>query len=135
LRIFGCKTYAHIFDEKKRKLESKSIPCVFLRYCERTKTYHLMCEKTKRIIKSLNVVFFEGRKEVKGVNNNRPLSKQIEHVVVDEVVNDDDELVKDVNHISLKKSPPEDVEGDESTLNSSSKNKFVPSQEEGLNEP
>jgi hypothetical protein len=29
LRIFGCKTYAHIFDEKKRKLESKSIPCVF----------------------------------------------------------------------------------------------------------
>jgi len=94
-----------------------------------------MCEKTKRIIKSLNVVFFEGRKEVKGVNNNRPLSKQIEHVVVDEVVNDDDELVKDVNHISLKKSPPEDVEGDESTLNSSSKNKFVPSQEEGLNEP
>ncbi len=80
-------------------------------------------------------MFFEGRKEVKGVNNNRPLSKQIEHVVVDEVVNDDDELVKDVNHISLKKSPPEDVEGDESTLNSSSKNKFVPSQEEGLNEP
>ncbi len=80
-------------------------------------------------------MFLEGRKEVKGVHNNRPLSKQIEHVVVDEVVNDDDELVKDANHISLKKRPPKDVEGDESTLNSSSKNKFVPSQEEGLNEP
>ncbi len=40
LRIFGCKTFAHILDEKISKLESKSIPCVFLGYCEGTKTYH-----------------------------------------------------------------------------------------------
>ncbi len=52
LRIFGCKTFAHIPGEKKNKLESKSIPCVFLRYCEGTKTYRLMCVETKRIIKS-----------------------------------------------------------------------------------
>jgi hypothetical protein len=28
LRVFGCKTYAHILDERRSKLESKSIPCV-----------------------------------------------------------------------------------------------------------
>jgi hypothetical protein len=44
---------------------------------------------------------------------------------VDEVVNDD-ELVKDANHISLKERLVEDVEGDESTLNSSSKKEFAP---------
>jgi hypothetical protein len=52
LRVIGYKTYAHILDEKRSKLESKSIPCVFLGYYERTKAYCLMCVKTKRIIKS-----------------------------------------------------------------------------------
>jgi hypothetical protein len=46
----------------------------------------------------------------------------------------DDELVKDVNCISLKERPPEDVEGDESTLNTYSE-KFVPPEDEGWNEP
>jgi hypothetical protein len=60
-----------------------------------------MCVETKRIIKSRNVVLLEGTKEVKGVHDNRPPSKQVEDVVVDEVMNDD-EFVKDVNRISLK---------------------------------
>jgi len=52
LRVFGCKTSAHIPNEKRNKLESKSIPCVFLGYYEGTKAYRLMCLETKRIIKS-----------------------------------------------------------------------------------
>jgi hypothetical protein len=76
-------------------------------------------------------VFLEGTEEVEGVRDKRPLSNQIEHLVVDEV----DELVKDVNPISLKARPTEDVEGDESTINSSSEEEFASSQDEGLNEP
>jgi len=45
-------------------------------------------------------MFLEGIEKVEGVHHNRPPSKQVEHVVVDEVVNDD-ELVEDVNPISL----------------------------------
>jgi len=60
LRVFGCKAFAHIFDEKRTKLESKSMPYVFLGYYKATKVYRLMCVKTKRIIKSRNVVFIEG---------------------------------------------------------------------------
>jgi hypothetical protein len=52
LRVFGCKAFAHILNEKRSKLGSKSMPCVFLGYCEGTKAYHLMCVKIKRIIKS-----------------------------------------------------------------------------------
>jgi hypothetical protein len=52
LRVFGCKTFMHIPIEKRSKLESKSIPRVFLGYCERNKTYRLICVETKRIIKS-----------------------------------------------------------------------------------
>jgi hypothetical protein len=90
-----------------------------------------MCLKTKRIIKSRDVMFFEGTEEVEGVRDKKPLSNQVEHLVIDEV----DELVKDVNPISLKARPAEDVEGDESTTNSSSKEEFASSQDEGLNEP
>jgi hypothetical protein len=37
---------------KFSKLESKSMPYVFLGYYEGTKAYRLMCVETKRIIKS-----------------------------------------------------------------------------------
>ncbi len=37
LTVFGCKAFAHVPDEKRTKLESKSMPCVFLRYYEGTK--------------------------------------------------------------------------------------------------
>ncbi len=96
-----------------------------------------MCVKTKRIIKSRDVVLLEGTKEVEGVHDNTPLSKQVEHIVLDEVVNDD-ELVKDANHIFLKEKPVEDVEdveGYEFTSNFFSEIFFAPSQDEGLNEP
>jgi hypothetical protein len=79
-------------------------------------------------------VFLEGIEEVEGVHDNRPPSKQVEHVVVDEVV-DDDELVKDANRISLKERSTEDVEGDEFTSNSSLEKEFATPQNEGLNEP
>ncbi len=97
---------------------------MFLGYCEGTKTYRLMCVETKRIIKNQNVVILERTKKVEGVHDSRPPSQQVEHVVVDEVVNDD-ELVKDANCIYLKKRPTKDVEDDESTSNSSlEKNMF-----------
>ncbi len=89
----------------------------FLGYCEGTKAYRLMCLETKRIIKSRDVVFLEGTEEVEGVRDKRSLSNQIEHLVVDEV----DEL----NPISLKGRPAEDMEGDESTTNSSSEEEFA----------
>ncbi len=133
LKVFSCKAFVHIPDEKRSKLESKSMPCVFLGYCEGTKAYRLMCVETKRIIKSRDVVFLDGTKEVEGVHDNRPPSKEGEHVVLDEVVIDH-ELVKDANPISLKERPAEDVEGDEFTSNSSSEEEFATSQDEGLNE-
>jgi hypothetical protein len=49
LRIFGCKAFAHVLDEKRTKLEIKFMPCVFLGYYEGTKAYRLMCVETKRV--------------------------------------------------------------------------------------
>ncbi len=30
LKVFSCKTYAHILDEMRSKLEFKSIPCMWV---------------------------------------------------------------------------------------------------------
>ena len=32
LKIFGCIAYAHVPDEKRTKMESKSIKCIFIGY-------------------------------------------------------------------------------------------------------
>ncbi len=72
-------------------------------------------------------------KEVEGAHDNRPPSKHVEHVVVDEALIED-ELIKNDNHISLKTRPIEDVEG-ECRSNSSEEETFVPTQDEGLNAP
>ncbi len=89
-----------------------------------------MCVQTK----SRDVEFLESMKEMESVHDNIPPSKQVKHIVLDEAVNDD-ELVKDVNYISLKKRPVKDVEGDEYTSNVFLKEEFAPPQDEGLNEP
>jgi hypothetical protein len=54
------------------------MPCVFLGYYEGTKADRLMCVKTKRIIKSRDVMFIEGSKETRGV----PHLEKEENVVV-----------------------------------------------------
>jgi hypothetical protein len=78
-------------------------------------------------------MFLERIEEVKGVHHNKLPSNQVKHIA-NGVVNDE-ELVKDVNPIPLKERLAEDMEGDESTSNSSSEEKFAPMQYEGLNEP
>ncbi len=67
LKVFDCKAFAYVLDEKRTKLESKSMPCVLLGFYEGTKAYHLMCVETKRIIESRDVVFIEGSKGISGV--------------------------------------------------------------------
>jgi hypothetical protein len=83
LKVFSCKTYAHVPNEKRTKLESKFMPYVFLRYYESTKAYRLMCVKIKKIIKSRDVVFIEGSKKEGGVLH----PKKVENVVMHEIVN------------------------------------------------
>ncbi len=88
LKVFGYKAFAHVPDKKRTKLESKSMPCVFKRYYEGTKAYHLMCVETKRIIKNRDVMFIEGSKEIGGV----PHPEKEENVVVHEEVEGEEPL-------------------------------------------
>jgi hypothetical protein len=128
LRVFGCKAFTHVPDEKRTKLESKSMPCVFLGYYEGTKAYPLTCIETKRIIKSRDVVFIEGSKEIGGVLH----PKKEENVVMHEEVEGEEPLTFS-RDTPLNEARMEGVQS-ECTPSSSSEEEFV-SNDNLSNEP
>ena len=56
-KIFGCIAYAHIPDEKRKKLNDKGEKCVFLGVSEASKAYKLFNPLTNKIVTSRDVVF------------------------------------------------------------------------------
>ena len=56
-RIFGCMAYAHIPDEKRKKLDDKSEKCIFLGVSENSKAFKLFNPFTKTIVISRDVIF------------------------------------------------------------------------------
>ena len=41
LKVFGCIAYAHILDQRRSKLDDKSLSCIFISYDARSKAYKL----------------------------------------------------------------------------------------------
>jgi hypothetical protein len=132
LRVFGYKAFAHVPNEKRTKLKSKSMPCVFFGYYEGTKAYCLMCVETKRIVKSRDVVFIEGSREIGGVLH----PEKVENVVVHEIVNKEveEEPLTFSQDTSLNEPTMEGVQS-ESTPSSSLEEEFVISNDNPSNEP
>lgn len=58
-RVFGCRAMALIPKEKRKKLDRKSLECIFLGYSDEVKGYRLMQKDTKKLLISRDVVFFE----------------------------------------------------------------------------
>ena len=56
--MFGCKTFSHIPKDARRKLDVKSIECIFVGYCI-DKEYKLFHPNSHKIIASIYVVFHE----------------------------------------------------------------------------
>ena len=60
LRIFGCRAHVHVPDEKRHKLDAKSLECIHLGYAENKKAFVCLHSPTGRILESRDVVFEEG---------------------------------------------------------------------------
>ena len=59
LRIFGCKAFAHIPKEDRRKLDAKAIKCIFIGYCTDKKAYKMYDPSTHKVFASRDVIFHE----------------------------------------------------------------------------
>jgi hypothetical protein len=58
-RIFGSECFAFVADSKRKDLDPKSIPCVFLGYSQDRKAYRLLKKGTNQVIEARSVRFHE----------------------------------------------------------------------------
>jgi hypothetical protein len=81
LKVFGCKSFAHITKENRRKLDAKAIKCIFIGYCSEFKAYKLFDPATHKVFARRDVLFHE--KEAGNHDNN---SHEEWHRLLDEEV-------------------------------------------------
>jgi hypothetical protein len=62
LHAFGCVTFAHVPKQAKTKLDSKSVKCIFIGYCEEIKGYKLYNLINQYVIISCDVIFSDPNK-------------------------------------------------------------------------
>jgi len=59
LRVFGNKSFAHMPKEDRKKIESKAIKCIVVRYCIEFKAYKLFNPSTHKMFASRDIVFHD----------------------------------------------------------------------------
>uniref|UniRef100_A0A1Y1L7N3 Integrase catalytic domain-containing protein n=1 Tax=Photinus pyralis TaxID=7054 RepID=A0A1Y1L7N3_PHOPY len=59
LHIFGCKAFGHVPTEKRKKLDHRSTPSIFIGYCTDKKAYRLYDPKRQSVFVSRDVTFDE----------------------------------------------------------------------------
>ena len=78
LRVFGCRAFVHIPRDEQSKLDNKTKQCIFLGYSNKEFGYKLWDPATKKIIRSINVVFFENQtiEDLDRVKKPKPSSEE-----------------------------------------------------------
>ena len=57
--VFGCITHVHVPEERRTKLDNRSITCVLLGVSKESKGYRLFDLVAKRVVVSRDVIFEE----------------------------------------------------------------------------
>jgi transposase InsO family protein len=108
-RVFGCIAYTHVPDAQRKKLDDKSIKCIFLGVSEESKVYRLYNPVSKKIIISRDVIFAETEKwkwnEVShseefemedGENSNDASDRAEETVIEDQIDQNNDQAIPEI---------------------------------------
>ena len=72
LIFFGCVAFVHIPKENRKKLDSKTLKCMFLGFDSETKAYRLYDQTRQKVIISRDVVFDETKVGVRYLSYNEP---------------------------------------------------------------
>lgn len=60
-KIFGCIAHVHVPDQRRKKLDDKSIPCIMIGVSSESKAYRLFNPATNKVMISRDVVFEENK--------------------------------------------------------------------------
>lgn len=67
--VFGCKAMVWQPEKKRKRLDAKSYPCIFMRYADDAKAYRLYDTSARKIVISIAVVFMEDENMTIDSNN------------------------------------------------------------------
>ena len=59
LNFFGCVAFVHVPKENRKKLDSKTLRCMFLGFDSESKAYRLFDQTRQKVVISRDVVFDE----------------------------------------------------------------------------
>ena len=60
-RVFGCLAFVHIPEERRKKLDYRAVPGIFVGYCTTNKQYLVYDPINRKLIRSRDVVFREDK--------------------------------------------------------------------------
>lgn len=75
LRPFGCVAYVHIPEVERRKLDQKSIRCIFIGYCDTRSAYRFWDPSSKKVKISRDVTFDEHHRLAGSLEPQTPTSQ------------------------------------------------------------
>ena len=90
LRVFGCKVYARVPDEKRKKLDPKSQKCIFVGYPAGVKGYKLYDPVKQKMIVRRDVIFIENIFDHSIEKNGEP-DELLPAICFDFIYDDDDD--------------------------------------------
>nr|CAN76821.1 hypothetical protein VITISV_017285 [Vitis vinifera] len=119
-KIFGCIAYAHVPNEKRKKLDDKGEKCVFLGVSKASKAYKLFNLLTKKIVTTRDVIFDE--ESTWNWNGQQPTQ-----VIFDNDAEEERQqlLQQQIPTVSIPESPPNDAPTAAETSSTAAKSNVV----------
>uniref|UniRef100_A0A2N9IAG3 CCHC-type domain-containing protein n=1 Tax=Fagus sylvatica TaxID=28930 RepID=A0A2N9IAG3_FAGSY len=114
LKVFGCKTFAHVPKEQKLKLDDKATPCIFVGYGDEKFGYKLWDPKKKKMIRSRDVVFHENE-NIKDFEKSEKSKSTVEGVSNLTPTSSSSDIATDIEEVQVENygDEPAGVDGDD----------------------
>jgi hypothetical protein len=114
LKVFGCKTFAHMPKKQRLKLDDKATPCIFVGYGDAEFGYKLWDPKKKKMIRSQDVVFHENE-NIKDFEKSDKLKFTVEGVSDLAPTSSSSDIAKDIEEVQVENygDEPAGVDGDD----------------------
>uniref|UniRef100_A0A2N9J8U9 Integrase catalytic domain-containing protein n=1 Tax=Fagus sylvatica TaxID=28930 RepID=A0A2N9J8U9_FAGSY len=114
LKVFGCKTFAHVPKEQRLKLDDKATPCIFVGYGDAEFGYKLWDPKKKKMIRSRDVVFHENE-NIKDFKKSEKSKSTVEGVSDLTPTSSSSDIATDIEEVQVENygDEPAEVDGDD----------------------
>jgi hypothetical protein len=111
LRIFGAPAWTYNFDPRRRKLDEKGILGIFIGYEESSASYRIYSHATRKLIKSIHVLFNENeRQDTSRERNEEEVTAELVDYHIMETGVEEDDVERSVTPTVLLEPPdPVDV--------------------------